>query len=334
MFDIFKIIEAVTTGKLDIKNFSQHEFHPKPDNPSACNWIFLIDTLNFCFWTPGEARKYNVEGNTGYFALCAAINRAIKDGIDVTNPKVYSEFSLDDLENIFRSDDGVTKIPLLMERQQCLQEVGRKLIQKYDGDFKNVVEAAKGSAKKLLEIVVEDFPCFRDEADYKGKRVSIYKRAQILVGDIYACYQGEGLGHFEDINETITMFADYRVPQVLVHFGALIYNDELTRDLKADRKFENGEEMEVEVRFKILHKMIEFNDKVIFLDKRSFDLHCRESKRNYIGKNEIRFSSSSNEAYEFNSNRSFSLGLSTCQCKIARIHPFPQNYINLLLKNQ
>lgn len=192
-----------------------------------------------------------MEGNTGYFALCAAINRAMKDGIDVTNPKIYSEFSLEDLANIFRSDDGVTKIPLLEKRQECLQEVGRKLVEKYDGDFKNVIATANGSAKKFLETIVEEFPCFRDEADYKGKRVSIYKRAQILVGDIYACYQGEGLGHFVDINETITMFADYRVPQVLVHFGALVYNEELSRDLKADRMFENGEEMEVEVRLRL-----------------------------------------------------------------------------------
>jgi hypothetical protein len=39
--------------------------------------------------------------------------------------------------------------------------------------------------------------------------VSLHKRAQILIGDIWACFQGEGLGAFDDI-DTITMFADYR----------------------------------------------------------------------------------------------------------------------------
>lgn len=39
--------------------------------------------------------------------------------------------------------------------------------------------------------------------------VALYKRAQILIGDIWACFHGEGLGHFTDI-DTITMFADYR----------------------------------------------------------------------------------------------------------------------------
>jgi hypothetical protein len=39
--------------------------------------------------------------------------------------------------------------------------------------------------------------------------VAIYKRAQILIGDIWACFHDQGLGHFKDI-DTITMFADYR----------------------------------------------------------------------------------------------------------------------------
>lgn len=136
----------------------------------------------------------------------------------------------------------------MKERVECLHEVGSKLLEKYDGDFKNVVIAANGSAKKLLELIVEEFPCFRDEADFNGKRVSIYKRAQILVGDIYACFQGEGLGHFDDLNETITMFADYRVPQVLVHFGSLVYSEELKMDLESDKMLPNGDPKEVEIR--------------------------------------------------------------------------------------
>lgn len=42
----------------------------------------------------------------------------------------------------------------------------------------------------------------------------------------WACFQGQGYGHFDDLDQ-ITMFADYRVPQVLVHFGAMSYDDEL-----------------------------------------------------------------------------------------------------------
>lgn len=39
--------------------------------------------------------------------------------------------------------------------------------------------------------------------------VTFYKRAQILVGDIWACFEGQEFGRFDDI-DSITMFADYR----------------------------------------------------------------------------------------------------------------------------
>lgn len=106
-----------------------------------------------------------------------------------------------------------------------------KLLTSYDGSFENCIRKADRSAQALLQLVINEFPCFRDEAFFAGQRVSIYKRAQILIGDIWSCFRGQGLGQFDDI-ETITMFADYRIPQVLVHFGALEYSTDLMELLK------------------------------------------------------------------------------------------------------
>lgn len=50
----------------------------------------------------------------------------------------------------------------------------------------------------------------------------------------YACFRGDGHGSFEDL-DSITMFADYRVPQVLVHFGAMSYSEHLMKLLKEGR---------------------------------------------------------------------------------------------------
>lgn len=207
---------AIVDKTLAIENFSQSDFHPKAEDPkNALNWILVCDTLNFCFWSPEDSTKWRVEEQTGYFALCAAMNRSIKEGFNLTDPKVYSTITEQQIRHIMRSDDGITMIPLVEERVRCLREVGKTLLDKYDGCFSNVLVAAEKSAKKLLQLVVDDFPCFRDEAVYKGQRVAIYKRAQILVGDVWACFKGESYGSFNDI-EYITMFADYRVPQVLV----------------------------------------------------------------------------------------------------------------------
>lgn len=42
--------------------------------------------------------------------------------------------------------------------------------------------------------------------------------------------EGKGDGCFEDIS-SITMFADYRLPQILVYLGALKYSDDLLKKL-------------------------------------------------------------------------------------------------------
>lgn len=257
-----QIINGLVTKQIDVNNFSQHIYHPKSTDPTASNWVFLIDTLNFCFWTPGDDNKWKVNGATGYFALCAAIKRAIDEGIDITNPRFYSNITLPQLEGILRGDDASTICPLLAERVDCLHQVGAMLLDKYDGRFENCVKAAQGSAQKLLAKVVEEFPCFRDEATFAGERVAIYKRAQILIGDLWSCYRGQGLGHFDDI-QTVTMFADYRVPQVLVHFRSLQYSDELLATLKQDVIMENGCAEEVEIRGASIHIVELLKDQVL-----------------------------------------------------------------------
>lgn len=61
-------------------------------------------------------------------------------------------------------------------------------------------------AAALVNLLVESFPCFRDEFNFEGKKVRFHKRAQILVADLWACFDGEGYGRFSDIDK-ITMFA-------------------------------------------------------------------------------------------------------------------------------
>lgn len=179
-----QVVNAILTKELDVSNFSQSQHHPKPCDKNGIEWIFVIDTLNFCFWTPGNATKWQVCGETGYFALCAAINRAQRNGIDITNANYYSKITCEELAEILRGDDNETKVPLLEERVKCLHEVGSILIEKYQGKFETCLAEADHSARRLLHIITDEFPCYRDEAEWNGVGVSLYKRAQILIGDL------------------------------------------------------------------------------------------------------------------------------------------------------
>lgn len=66
---------------------------------------------------------------------------------------------------------------------------------------------------------------------FQGKRISFYKRAQILVADFWGVMEARGEGDIIDM-DWLTMFADYRVPQALVYLGALRYSDALMQALK------------------------------------------------------------------------------------------------------
>lgn len=78
------------SGKLTPRNFGQSGLHPSASDARAADWIFLVDTLNFSFWSGVSTDKssdsveppkwevsYKGEKHTGYFALCAGIRKAL-----------------------------------------------------------------------------------------------------------------------------------------------------------------------------------------------------------------------------------------------------------------
>lgn len=82
--------------------------------------------------------------------------------------KVYSFFSEETFENIFRSSTS-TSIPLLKERFQILRQAGLVLLDKFEGKFVHVLKLADHSALKLLSILCHYFPSFYDKAVYKDQ---------------------------------------------------------------------------------------------------------------------------------------------------------------------
>jgi hypothetical protein len=78
--------------------------------------------------------------------------------------------------------------------------------QDFEGSVINLIEQANHSAAGLVNLLAKHFPCFRDEARFEGKTVRFLKRAQIFVADLWAAFEGEGYGRFDDIDK-ITIFA-------------------------------------------------------------------------------------------------------------------------------
>ncbi|KAG0168294.1 hypothetical protein DFQ28_009251 [Apophysomyces sp. BC1034] len=241
------------------KTWKDHPLHPKTADRSTVDWIFLIDLLNFSFWsdldvqdraTPHPDRYAIQYGNnyyTGYWSLCAAIRRALDQGIPATDAAYYFRAASDDqLAAIFRSDTK-EQVPLLHERIRVMREAGQILCEKFNGSFATCIEQSGKSAARLLDILVTHFPSFRDIHTFHHRSVAILKRAQILIADLWACFDGQDYGEFNDI-DTITMFADYRVPQALHYLGLLKYSHELTTKLERHENLPSGCTEEIEIR--------------------------------------------------------------------------------------
>ncbi|KAL6303165.1 hypothetical protein BKA93DRAFT_735508 [Sparassis latifolia] len=267
-----------------------------PDDPSTreCfDWLFLISSLNFSFWSEkeGQTDRYGVEWragwsleervvHTGYWSLVAAVDRALEEGIPLTDPAFYSsEILCPDslLVHVFRpapqSSEG---IPLLKERIAILREVGNILCTHFSGSFYGFyqefhrVNDGRGTALQLVQMVAETFPSFRDEFVYEGRKICIWKRAQILVAETWAAFypcsssphplfpQGSAI-------HQLTMFADYRLPQILHHLQILTYPPSLKKLLEAHTMLASGSRVELSIRAASIMAVERMKEEIVVL---------------------------------------------------------------------
>lgn len=73
------------------------------------------------------------------------------------------------------------------------------------------------------------------------------KRAQILIADLWSGFEGESFGALNNI-DSITMFADYRIPQILNYFDVLQYDECLNKMLEVEEFIHSGSPIECEIR--------------------------------------------------------------------------------------
>jgi hypothetical protein len=134
---------------------------------------------------------------------------------------------------------------------RALADLGRLLLERWDGRYTGLVAAAEGSAARLVGIL-DAMPFFRDVSRYGGLEVPFYKRAQITASDLAVALGGEGPGRFADLDR-LTLFADNLVPHVLRFEGVLCYDAALAGRIDSEQRLEAGSREEVEIRAVAVH---------------------------------------------------------------------------------
>ncbi|NDD30551.1 MAG: hypothetical protein EB084_20010 [Proteobacteria bacterium] len=237
----------------------QHEPHPVPEwnralhyfdgTRASANYVLVLDALNFCFWPdPGQPRwtvAYRDRPHTGYWALSAALKKAAEEGVPVLDAGWLAEVDRSAVERLLRGVEG--EIPLMEHRVTHLQEVGRVLASRYDGQFANMVEDVGFDAVDLALRVAADLSSFDDAAVYDGERVPLFKRAQIVAVDLFGTFDGADCGRLTRL-EALTAFADYKVPQVLRRLGVMRYDAALADVVDREVHIAPNDPMEVEIR--------------------------------------------------------------------------------------
>lgn len=216
------------------------------------NWMLLLDALNFCFWgDKGRPRwqiSYQGEVLNGYWAEAAALRRAVEEGKPVWDAGYLSNIDHEELASIFRGLSAKTPaIPLFEERLRIAREVGQVLLERFDGQFSHLVEQVQHSGVELALALAKHFSSFRDVTTYSTREVRFLKRAQICVADLHGAFHGQSWGTFNDMDQ-LTIFADYKLPQVLRHYGALVYTPELAARVDRQEELAPGSAEEVEIR--------------------------------------------------------------------------------------
>ena len=228
------------------------QYHFFDGSERTLNWLLVLDALNFCFWAEkGQARwqiEYRGEVLNGYWAEAAALRRAVEENKPLWDAGYLSNIDRQELASIFRglSHDG-PGIPLFEERLRCAREVGQVLLERFGGQFSHLIEQTGQSGGALALALSEHFSSFRDVATYEGKEVHFFKRAQICAADLHGAFGGSSWGMFTDMDE-LTIFADYKLPQVLRHYGVLVYAPELADRIDRLELLAPGGVEEVEIR--------------------------------------------------------------------------------------
>ncbi len=226
-------------------------YHFNDGTERTVNWVLVLDALNFCFWAEkGQPRwsiDYNGEILNGYWAEAAALKRAVEEGIPLWDAEYLSTIPRETVATIFRGTPTSPLIPLFEERVHNLHETGRVLLEHFRGQFVTAVELAQGSAVQLTLLLAQYFPSFYDVACYHNQQVRFFKRAQICVADLQGTFCGRQWGTFTDIDQ-LTVFADYKLPQVLRHSSIIEYDLSLAAKVDSQELLKPESEEEIEIR--------------------------------------------------------------------------------------
>lgn len=182
------------------------------------NFLLIYEAIDFSFWgNPKWTINTEVGELDGGIALLYALLKYVKENKTTD----FSNITIEEFKIILK---GNTEIPLLNERYNIVKEISKIVNDKMNGNFYSYIKNVTTDTE-LFNIIITNFPCFKDERTYNKRSIKLYKLAQLLTSDIL---------HIRELKENITVdyshligCADYKIPQILRGLGLITYSKEL-----------------------------------------------------------------------------------------------------------
>ena len=207
--------------------------------------VFIIESMNFCFWKkPKWKIEYNNELMSGSNALFYSVIKGVENNSNFLTIDYLYNLDFDSFKDIFKGEE---ECPFIDKRYNNFKETITYI---KNHDFYNELFNIKSDIE-LRSYIVNNFSHFNDKSIYKGKTIHFYKRATLLVTDLYNV-SNTIKNNINNINN-LTGCADYAIPRIFRDYELLIYNDELADLIDSEQLLKHDSEMEIEIRANMLY---------------------------------------------------------------------------------
>lgn len=271
-----KLVKINKEKLIEVANWMAYEEFPKPDgsllfdfgnDPDVLmDFTMVVNTMNFAFTDFNTGVKFETDYQGKRWcdseAMLACMHRAISAGVPLFSGKFLADLTREKFNEIF---SGTIEMPMVDERVAIFNEVGRVLVEKYQGSYHNFVKSCSprlyDNGNGLLERLVTEFPRFNDVSDYHGNQVQIFKLAQLGIWGMHLALSPRGHWRLEDAHE-LTAFADYIVPVGLRVMGIFEYAPELENQINNLQEVKRDSDAEIELRASSIYCIAVLTDEI------------------------------------------------------------------------
>ena len=196
--------------------------NPNEGSERNSQYFAIGNSINFRFWDYIHPNMLYVEGVKGGIECQGSryMWRCLKECFDnnkypILEASFLTRITFDDFCDILKTDQNEVIMILLKERFLNWRDLGKKLLQKYDGQFYNLILKSNKSLKKFVKLSNE-FTAFDDPLFKMTMVNAILHKGRNLV----------------NLKEGILPGIDYHLMTQVIRLGLLELNDKLKNKIE------------------------------------------------------------------------------------------------------